>query len=140
MFKIMVDGIEHSRHSPTCKVVTVGSAADAQVRLPSAAAEHLKIYPLDDSFGGCFKVTLHARDGMTQHTKHWTGRRQTVEWTPDPPNWLVGTDINLLVREDKKTVFIHGHERPGWVLVFGGDVMTIRGRNIQVINYRGTSG
>lgn len=94
MFKIMVDGIENSRHSPTCAAVTVGSAADAQVRLPSAAAEHLKIYPLHGSYGGCFKVTVHAADGMTHKCRTISGEMQTVQWTTDHGDWLVGTDIN----------------------------------------------
>ena len=115
MFIIKVDGVEHSRYSGACGCVTVGSAADAQVRLPSAAAEHLKIYPLDGSFGGCFKVTVHARDGMTQHTKEWWGKPKTVQWTTDIP-------------------------KSGWVLVYGGDSMTVRDHTIQVINYCGTCG
>ena len=138
MFKIMVDGIEHSRHSPTCAVVTVGSAADAQVRLHSAAAEHLKIYPLHGSYGGCFKVTLHAPDGMTHETSNF--RRQTVQWTTDPPGCLVGTNINCWGGKDYSPVFIKGHEPPGWVLVYGGDSMTVSGHVIQVINYCGTCG
>ena len=140
MFKIMVDGIEHSRHSPTCAVVTVGSAADAQVRLHSAAAEHLKIYPLHDSYGGCFKVTVHAREGMTHKFRTIAGERQTVQWTTDHGDWLVGTDINRGGGMGDKKVFLHGHERPGWVLVHGGDSMTVMGHEIQVINYCGTCG
>ena len=136
MFKIMVDGKEHTRYDDACVRVNVGSAADAQVRLPSAAPEHLKIYPLHDSYGGCFKVTVHAPEGMTHHTKHWTGRKQTVQWTPD----LVGTDINRWGGFGNKNVFLHGHERPGWVLVHGGDFMTIKAHTIQVINYCGTCG
>ena len=134
MFKIMVDGVEHSCYSGACGCVTVGSAADAQVRLPSAAAEHLKIYPMHGSYGGCFKVTLHARDGMTQHTKHWTGKKQTVKWTTDPPGWLV-PDCDT-----ENIITVHGLERPGWVLVYGGDSMTVRDHTIQVINYCGTCG
>ena len=140
MFKIMVDGVEHSCYSGACGCVTVGSAADAQVRLPSAAAEHLKIYPLDSSYGGGFKVTLHARDGMTLHTKEWTGQKKTVQGTTDPPGWLVGTDINFWGGKNYSPVFIRGHEPPGWVLVYGGDSMTVRDHTIQVINYCGTCG
>ena len=129
MFKIIVDNIERGCYSDNCGAVTVGSAADAQVRLPSAAAEHLKIYPLDASFGGCFKVTLHARDGMTHHTKHWTGKRQTVKWTTDPPGWLV-PDCDI-----ENIITVHGLERPGWVLLYEGDSMTVRDHVIQVIRY-----
>jgi len=141
MFKILVDGVEHGSYTNDTVCVTVGSAADAHVRLPSAAAEHIKIYPLHDSYGGGFKVTVHARDGMTQHTKTWYGQKQTVQWTTDPPNWLVpkDKDINHFTGlESNKLMFIHGHEKPGWVLVHGGDSMTIRDRKIQVINWCGT--
>jgi hypothetical protein len=142
MFKIMVDGKEHTRYDDACVRVDVGSAADAQVRLPSAAPEHLTIYPLKDSYGGsyggCFKVTLHAPDGMTHKTFNF--RKQTVQWTTDPPGWLVGTDINSLGREGNNPVFIRGHEPPGWVLVYGGDSMTVRGHVIQVINFCKTCG
>ena len=134
MFKIMVDGKEHSRYADTCGCVNVGSAADAQVRLQSAAEEHLKIYPMHGSYGGCFKVTVHAADGMTQHTKEWWGARKTVQWTTDPLGWLVGTDIDTFGLPGRNPVFIHGQERPGWVLVHGGDSMTVKGHEIQVIN------
>ena len=140
MFKILVDGRTHGSYTNATVCVTVGSAADADVRLASAAAEHLKIYPLHDSYGGCFKVTVHARDGMTQHTKEWWGARKTVQWTTDPPGWLVGTDINAFGLPGRNPVFIHGQERPGWVLVYGGDSMTIRGHEIQLINWCGTCG
>ena len=135
MFKILVDGRTHGSYNKATVCVTVGSAADADVKLPSAAAEHIKIYPLDGSYGGCFEVTVHAPDGMTQHTKHWTGRKQTIQWTADPPNWLVPTDIGVV----KNSMFIKG-PKPGCVLVHGGDKMTIRGHEIQVINYCGTCG
>ncbi len=147
MFKILVDGVEHSSYTNKTVCVTVGSAADANVRLPLAAAEHIKIYPLHDSYGGCFKVTVHARDGMTQETKELRktkdGRAtmtKTVQWKPDPPNWLQATSLNIFGNETKSAgaVFIHGHEKPGWVLVYGGDSMTIRDREIQVINWCGT--
>ena len=127
MFKILVDGRMHGSYTNATVCVTVGSAA-----------EHIKIYPLKDSYGGCFKVTVHAADGMTQHTSTWMGRKQTVKWTTDPSGWLVSTDINFLGREDNNPVFIHGHERPGWVLVHGGDSMTVKGHEIQVINWCGT--
>jgi hypothetical protein len=133
MFKILVDGRTHGSYTDDTVCVTVGSAADADVKLPSADAEHIKIYPLHGSYGGCFKVTVHAPDGMTQHTKHWTGRRQTIRWTPNPPYWLTG------VCATENSLFLHG-EKPGWVLVYGGDTLTIKDRNIQVINYCGTCG
>ena len=133
MFKILVDGRTHGSYNKDTVCVTVGSAAGADVCLPSAAAEHIKIYPLKDSFGGCYKATVHALDGMTQHTKHWTGRSQTIHWTLDPPYWLAGACAT------ENSVYLHG-EKPGWVLVYGGDTLTIRGRNIKVINYCGTCG
>ena len=138
MFMIMVDGIENSRHSPTCAAVTVGSAANAQVRLPSAAPEHLKIYPLNGSHGDCFKVTVHAREGMTHKSRTCEGETQTVQWTPDHGNWLVADLYWCRVRGGQK-VCIHG-ERPGWVMVHGGDSMIVMGHEIQVINYYGTCG
>ena len=48
MFKITVDGVEHSRYDDEWVWINVGSAAGAEVRLPWAAGEHLKIYPMDD--------------------------------------------------------------------------------------------
>ncbi len=139
MFKILVDGVEHGSYTSRTVCLTVGSAANADVRLEAAAAEHIKIYPLHGSYGGCFKVTVHARAGMTQHTTTWKGERQTVQWTTDPPNWLVAKDINFLGLEGKKTVRIHG-ERPGYVLVHGGDSMTVGDHEIQVLNWCGTCG
>jgi len=137
MFKILVDGVEHVEHgsyTDDTVCITVGSAADAVVKLSSAAAEHIKIYPLHDSLGGCFKVTVHAHDGMTQHTKHWTGRHQTIQWTPDPvyPYWLAGACAT-----DNILTLITGGDMHG-VLMYGGDTLTIRDRKIQVINYCGT--
>ena len=43
MFKIMVDGKEHSRYDDKWVWIDVGSAKDAEVRLSWAAEEHLKI-------------------------------------------------------------------------------------------------
>jgi hypothetical protein len=127
MFKILVNGVEHGRYTDTCGCVTVGSAENADVYLPSAATEHIKIYPLHGSYGGCFKVTVHARDGMTHHTKEWGGVWKTVQWTPDPPYWLKATSrMNL--------VTFHGDKPPGWVLVHGGDEMIIGKHKIEVIN------
>ena len=136
MFEILLDGRTHGCYTQATACVTVGSAADADVKLPSAAAEHIKIYPLDGGYGGCFKVTVHAPDGMTHHTKHWTGREQTIEWTPsrDPPYWLDGTT------RGNDNFFLKGPGPPGWVLVYGGDSMTVSGHVIQVINYCGTCG
>ena len=136
MFKILVDGRTHGSYTNATVCVTVGSAADADVRLASAAAEHITIYPLKDGLRGCFKVTVHARDGMTHHTKHWTGRRQTVQWTTDPPYWLVGTDIG----QGNDPFFLKGPGPPGWVLLHGGDSMTVKGHEIKVINWCGTCG
>jgi hypothetical protein len=127
MFKILVDGRTHGSYSNDTKCVTVGSAENADVCLPSAAAEHIKIYPLHGSFGGCFKVTVHARDGMTHYTKKF-GEWHIVQWKPNPPYWLAGNcDTQNILR-------IHGHEKPGWVLVDGEDSLVVGGREIKVIN------
>ena len=112
MFKIMVDGIEHSRYSDACVRVNVGSAADAQVRLPWAAEEHLKICPMHTGDYGDFRVTIHDPEGMTHKTTEWWGKRKTVQWYPDPR----------------------------WVRVRGGESMTIRGHVIQVISWCGRCG
>ena len=138
MFKIMVDGKEHTRYDDACVRVNVGSAAAAQVRLPSAAPEHLKIYPLDGSHKDCFKVTVHAPEGMTHKFRTIAGERQTVQWTPDHGNWLVA-DLDWCPVRGGQTVCIHG-ERPGWVMVHPGDSMIVMGHEIQVINYCGTCG
>jgi hypothetical protein len=58
MFKILVDGVERGRYTDTCGCVNVGSAADAQVRLPWAAAQSLKIYPMHAGDYGDFRVTI----------------------------------------------------------------------------------
>jgi hypothetical protein len=127
MFKIIVDNIEKGVYSDNCGAVTVGSAADADVCLPSAAAEHIKIYPLHGSFGGCFKVTVHARDGMTHYTKK-CGKWHIVQWKPNPPYWLAANC------ETQNLLTIHGREKPGWVLVDSGDSLLIGDHKIQVIN------
>ena len=58
MFKIMVDEEEHSRYDEKEWVwIDVGSAADAEVRLPWADAQHLSIYPC--SYGH-FLVAIHS--------------------------------------------------------------------------------
>ena len=96
-----------------CVRVNVGSAADAQVRLPWAAPEHMKIYPLHGSHGGNFTVSIHDPAGMTHKTTEWWGKPKTVQHYPDPP-WKV--------------------------YMYGRDSMTIRGHVIQVINFCGTCG
>ena len=48
----MSSGKEHSRYDDACVRVNVGSAADAQVCLPWAAKEHLKIYPMHAGYYG----------------------------------------------------------------------------------------
>ncbi len=116
MFKILVDGIEHSRYAQTFRgCITVGSAADAQVRLPWAAPLSLQIRPLTDGDGGDFAVTVHDPEGMTHNTAEWWGKRITVQHYPDPL----------------------------WVRVRGGDSnesMIIRGHVIQVITWCATCG
>ena len=113
MFKILVDGNFHSCYAPVVVRVNVGSAANAQVCLPWAAEEHLKIYPMRGSHGGNFTVSIHDPAGMTLKTTEWWGKPKTEQHYPDPP-WKV--------------------------YVNGGDSMTIRGHVIQVINFCGTCG
>ena len=127
MFNILVDGRTHSGYDDNKKCVTVGSAENADVCLPSAAAEHIKIYPMDKGFKGCFKVTVHARDGMTQYTKYF-GEWHIKQWKPDLPNWLeVNCDtLNLLTN--------YGRKPPGWVLVHDDDSLVVGGREIKLIN------
>ena len=66
MFKIMVDGIEHSRYDNEQVWIDVGSAEDAEVWLPWAQEQHLKIYPC---WRQNFLVSVHASDGMVYKTK-----------------------------------------------------------------------
>ena len=99
MFMIKVDGVEHSRYSSTCAAVTVGSAADAQVRLPSAAAEHLKIYPMHYRD---FLVSIHDPAGMTHTTTTWFGETKTEQRFPDR-TWKVHV-------RDGDPMVIRGHE------------------------------
>ena len=99
MFIIEVEGIENSRHSPTCGPITVGSAANAQVRLPSAAEEHLKIYPMHYRD---FLVSIHDPAGMTHTTTTWFGETKT-EQRYAVPTWKV------YVRDGDPMV-IRGHE------------------------------
>jgi hypothetical protein len=83
----LVDGVEDSRYLDTFGCVNVGSAADAQVCLPGAAAQCLKIYPMHGGDGGDFRVTVHDPEDMTHNTAEWWGKRITVQHYPDP--WWV---------------------------------------------------
>ncbi len=127
MFNILVDGRTHSGYDDDTKCVTVGNAENADVCLPSAAAEHIKIYPLHGSFTGCFKVTVHARDGMKQWTKTF-GAWHLKQWKPNPPKWLEVTcdTLNLLTN--------YGRKPPGWVLVHDEHSLIVGGREIKLIN------
>ena len=127
MFKILVDGRTHGSNSYDTKCVTVGSAKNADVKLPSTAAEHIKIYPMDKGFKGCFKVTVHAREGMEQWTKTF-GEWHIKQWKPDPPNWL---DVNC---DTLNLLTIAGDKPPGWVLVHDDDLLVVAGRQIKLVN------
>jgi hypothetical protein len=111
MFKIIVDNIEKGLCSDNCGAVTVGSAADAHVRLPRAAAQSLTIYPMHGGDYGDFRVTVHDPEGATHHTTERWGRRNAVT-----------------VR--------HGPSRL-WIRVCGGESLTVRGHVIQLISWCG---
>jgi hypothetical protein len=114
MFKIMIDEKEHSRYTDTCGCVNVGSAAGAQVRLPWAAAQSLKIYPMLGADLGDFRVTVHDPEGATHHTTEWWGRRKAVTVRHDPD--------------------------PRWIRVSGGESLTVRGHVIRLITWCGRCG
>jgi hypothetical protein len=85
MFKILVDGIEHSRYKQTFRgCITVGSGADAQVRLDRGAPLSLEIRPMTGSDKGCFAVTVHEPEGITHHTREWWRERKHVDVRYDP--------------------------------------------------------
>ncbi len=143
MFKILVNGVEHSRYTDTCGCVNVGSAADAKVCLSWAAPFSLQIRPLTDGSEGDFSVTVHDPAGITHHTSEWWGKKKTVQWKPNPPVWLVGTDINSFDLEGKNPVTFFGDKPPGWFRLRGGDAgesMIVRGHVIEVITWCATCG
>ncbi len=111
MFKILVNGVEHSRYTDTCGCVNVGSGGNAQVCLPWAAAECLKIYPMLGGDYGDFRVTVHDPEGATHHTTERWGRRNAV-------------------------TVPHGSSRL-WIKVCGGESLTVRGHVIQLISWCG---
>ncbi len=99
MFKIMVDGKEHSRYDDEWVWINVGSAAGAEVRLPWAAGEHLKIYPMR---GRGFLVSIHDPAGMTHTTTTWFGETKISQRFPDR-TWKVHV-------RDGDPMIIRGHE------------------------------
>ena len=113
MFKIIVDNIERGCYSDNCGAVTVGSAADARVRLTCAAEKHLTIYPMHGGDYGDLRVFVHAPEGMTLKTTEWWGKPKTQDVYPDPT---------------------------GWVRVRNTDKMIIRTHVIQVISWCGRCG
>ncbi len=71
MFKILVDGVEHSRYDEKeWNYITVGSAAVATVRLPWADKKLLDIHPMS---GGDFLVEIHGNNSIVV-PKIWTKR------------------------------------------------------------------
>jgi hypothetical protein len=62
MFKILVDGVEHSRYDAMeWNYITIGSAADATVRLPWASEHALDIYSMS---GRDFTVEIHGDNSI----------------------------------------------------------------------------
>jgi hypothetical protein len=133
MFKILVDG-EFCRSYPQAfrGCITVGSAADAQVRLDRGAPLCLQIRPLTGGSEGDFAVTVHP--GVTHNT--WTGRRRRlfVHYKPNPRGWLEWTATDGYGLESRhEPVTIWGKD---WVRLRGGDAqesMTVCGHKIEVI-------
>ena len=87
MFKILVDGVEHSRYDAMeWNYITIGSAADATVRLPWASEHALDIHPMSD---GDFLVEIHG-DNSIVVPKIWSKKR--VRRVRDP-NWRDGRKV-----------------------------------------------
>lgn len=102
MFKIIVDGVEHSRYDDEWVWINVGSAEGAEVHLPWAAKEHLKIYPMHYRD---FLVSIHDPAGMTHTTTTWFGETKTEQRYADP-TWK---NHKVYVR-DGDPMIIRGHE------------------------------
>jgi hypothetical protein len=67
MFKILVDGVEHSRYDENeWNYITVGSGQDATVRLPWADGKLVDIHPMPVGPRniGNFFVEIHTAHGM----------------------------------------------------------------------------
>jgi hypothetical protein len=98
---------------------------------------------LTDGDEGDFAVTVHDPAGMTHHTRKWYGRKQIVQWKPNPRGCLVGTVTNAFGLESKDPVTYWGDKPPGWVRLRGGDageLMIVRGHVIEVITGCATCG
>ena len=62
MFKILVDGVERACYDENeWRYITVGSGADATLRLPWADEKLVDIHPMED---GGFLVEIHTPHGM----------------------------------------------------------------------------
>ncbi len=87
MFKILVDGVEHSRYDvKEWNYITVGSAADATVRLPWADQKLIDIHP---NSGRDFTVEIHG-DNRIVVPNAWSGVMQ--ERVRDP-TWTDGRRV-----------------------------------------------
>jgi hypothetical protein len=72
MFKILVDGVEHSRYdAKEWNYITVGGATDATVRLPWADQKLIDIHPMSH---GDFLVEIHG-DNSIVVPKIWSKKR-----------------------------------------------------------------
>jgi hypothetical protein len=86
-FKILVDGVEHSRYdAKEWNYITVGSATDATVRLPWADQKLIDIHPMSDRD---FLVEIHG-DNSIVVPKIWSKKR--VRRVRDP-NWRDGRKV-----------------------------------------------
>jgi hypothetical protein len=134
MFKILVDGLFIKSYPQTFRgCITVGSAADAHVRLDRGAPLSLEIRPLTGGSEGDFAVTVHDRAGMTHNTWTFDGRKQFVHYKPHPQGWLEWTTTNGFGLKSKDPVTIWAKN---WFRLRGGDAqesMTVCGHKIEVI-------
>jgi hypothetical protein len=105
MFKILVDGVEDSRYAQTFRgCINVGSAADAQVRLPWAAPLSLEIRPMTGADQGDFAVTVHEPEGITHHTREWFRERKHVDVRYAPAE-----EFRLQGGCSKESMTVRGH-------------------------------
>ena len=110
MFKILVDGVEHSRYDENeWGYITVGSGADATLRLPWADMKLVDIHPCPTGPRniGDFLVEIHTAHGMLVR------------------KWLT-EELQMRFRDPKCAAGGRVHVGDGWP-------MTIMGHTIQAI-------
>ena len=107
--KITVDGKEHNSYAyEKGMCITVGSRTGAEVCVPWAAEESVKIYPVprEDSNWGGYEVTVLDPRGMMLLKIDWMRRPKKEHHSADTEK----------------------------VMVYSGDQMVIRGHRIRVIS------